>query len=439
MMRHLLIVLCVLLSFAGVASAAKDVDFGRYRALVIGNNAYAHLPRLNTAVADAKAVAELLERQYGFAVDLLIDASRHEMVVALNRLRAELTENDNLLIYYAGHGVLDAATDTGFWLPVDADPDNESNWVSIATLTRNMRAMSAKHVMVVADSCYSGKIVRAAPARLPTAQDRLAWLGRMAAKRSRTALTSGGLEPVADSGGGRHSVFAKAFLDALRDNSEMIDGRTLFTLVRTPVVLNAEQTPEYADVRLAGHDGGDFVFVPTGSRRPAATEPSGTDDGRMELAFWNAIKDSKSAGDYQAYLQTYPTGRFAALAQIRTRQFAAAPAAKQRKQQQVAMVRPSSHPLAGKWAGRGVPTGGSEEGCPAVKVEFTVAEGKLSGEIYAPDIGTLKVRGRVEADGTLVDAEATGAYLVYLKGSLEKGKWDESNGACNGTFKTKRR
>ena len=138
MIRHLLIVLCVVLSYTGAAAAVPDVDFGRYRALVIGNNAYRHLPRLNTAVTDAKAVALVLERQYGFTVELLIDATRHQLVVALNRLRAELVENDSLLIYYAGHGVLDTATDTGFWLPVDADADNEANWVSIATLTRNM-------------------------------------------------------------------------------------------------------------------------------------------------------------------------------------------------------------------------------------------------------------------------------------------------------------
>ncbi len=103
------------------------------------------------------------------------------------------------------------------------------------------------------------------------------------------------------------------------------------------------------------------------------------------------------------------------------------------------MVRPSSHPLAGKWAGRGVPTGGSEEGCPAVKVEFTVAEGILSGEVYGPEIGTLQVKGRVEADGTLVDAEASGNFFVYLKGNVEKGIWEDSDGACDGAFKTKRR
>ncbi|MDP7667219.1 MAG: hypothetical protein QF738_04055 [Rhodospirillales bacterium] len=31
--------------------------------------------------------------------------------------------------------------------------------------------------------------------------------------------------------------------------------------IRRPVMLAADQTPEYADIRKAGHDGGDFLFV----------------------------------------------------------------------------------------------------------------------------------------------------------------------------------
>jgi hypothetical protein len=87
-------------------------------------------------------------------------------------------------------------------------------------------------------------------------------VSRMLAKRVRTALTSGGLEPVADRGVGGHSVFAKAFLDALRDNAGVMDGTQLFARVREQVRLNADQTPVYAAVRLAGHEvGADFVFA----------------------------------------------------------------------------------------------------------------------------------------------------------------------------------
>jgi len=70
------------------------------------------------------------------------------------------------------------------------------------------------------------------------------------------------LEPVSDQGGGKHSVFAYAFLKSLRDNDKMIDGTRLFGEVRRQVLLNARQTPQYSNIRFAGHDvGGDFVFL----------------------------------------------------------------------------------------------------------------------------------------------------------------------------------
>ena len=62
-------------------------------------------------------------------------------------------------------------------------------------------------------------------------------------------------------GGASHSVFAKAFITALQENTGYMDGTELFVKVRRPVMLNAMKTPEYSDIRLSGHDGGDFIFV----------------------------------------------------------------------------------------------------------------------------------------------------------------------------------
>ena len=83
----------------------------------------------------------------------------------------------------------------------------------------------------------------------------------MAKKRARVALVSGGLEPVADKGSGGHSPFAKAFIDALNNNQTVIDGTQLYINLRRPVMIAADQTPQYSDVRNAGHEGGDFLFV----------------------------------------------------------------------------------------------------------------------------------------------------------------------------------
>ena len=76
-------------------------------------------------------------------------------------------------------------------------------------------------------------------------------------------LSSKGLEPVIDSGGkSGHSVFASAFLDVLKKNETIMDGAQLFNALRRPVMLNSDQTPEYSDIHRAGHEGGEFIFIP---------------------------------------------------------------------------------------------------------------------------------------------------------------------------------
>ncbi|MGQ0677605.1 MAG: caspase family protein [Rhodospirillales bacterium] len=242
----------------------RNIDFGSFNAVVIGNNAYRKVKPLDTAANDARVVADVLRDTYKFNVDLVLDGTRQQILEALYRMRAKLGEKDSLLIYYAGHGVVDKETGRGYWLPVDADPDLPTNWVPTTDLTDVIKAIQARHIMVVADSCYSGTLLRDVEANIATAQSEKTaqWIERIHGKRSRTVLTSGGVEPVMDGGGGGHSVFAKAFLDALRGNPDIMDGQALFGAIRRPIALNsAGQVPEYADIRQAGHDGGDFLFV----------------------------------------------------------------------------------------------------------------------------------------------------------------------------------
>lgn len=236
----------------------SPAQFGQYYAIVIGNNNYAYLPKLKSAINDAQEIASLLKNNYGFKVDILLDAKRSDILLALTKLRENLSGQDNLLIYYAGHGWLDKEGDEGYWLPIDATKENELNWISNSSITTTLKAMEAKHVLIVADSCYSGKLGRSIHIQKKSPD----YYSRLAQKRARSVLASGGLEPVIDSGGkGNHSVFAAAFLEVLQGNTKIIDCTELFNEIRRPVMLNSEQTPEYADIRKAGHDGGEFIFV----------------------------------------------------------------------------------------------------------------------------------------------------------------------------------
>jgi hypothetical protein len=236
----------------------KDVDFGNYYALVIGIDKYDELPDLNAAVHDARGVADALDARYGFRVTLLENPDRLDILDALDNLRETLGYRDNLLIYYAGHGWLDEEANRGYWLPANAKPNRRARWLSNADLTDTLRTLQSKHVMIVADSCFSGTLTRSTAIGLKSGN----YWRRMAEKQARVAITSGGLEPVSDvdqSSG--HSPFAKAFLNALNSNETIMDGTSLFNEIRRPVMINANQTPEYSDVRNAGHDGGDFLFI----------------------------------------------------------------------------------------------------------------------------------------------------------------------------------
>jgi TPR repeat protein len=249
---------------------SSDINFGEYHALIIGNNDYVYLTDLSTAVNDAKAVEEILRSKYGFKTQLLLNANRYTMLSALNQMRETLTENDSLLIYYAGHGELDDVNLRGHWLPTDAEPESDANWISNVAITDILNVMSAKHVLVVADSCYSGAMTRSSLARLqPGISIRLKakWYKTMVLTRARVALTSGGLEPVLDRGGGEHSIFAKAFLEVLEENDEVLEGYRLYRAVyervkQTAEKLHVDQEPQYAPIKYAGHEAGEFFLLP---------------------------------------------------------------------------------------------------------------------------------------------------------------------------------
>ena len=257
-------------STAAITRDNSSIAFGNYYALVIGNNEYAGLPRLRTAVADAREVGKLLKERYGFQVTVLYNANRHTMLSTLNDFRKRLTEKDNFLIYYAGHGTLEERNTQGFWLPVDSALDDDVNWLPTDRVTGIMNLMSAKQIIIIADACYSGIMTRASTTRLESGKSTEAytkWLRKIAGYKSRVVISSGETKPVLDGGGGKHSVFAKALLESLRSNTKVLLGIDLHRAIAEKVVdvsgrIGHDQVPQYAGLNRAGHELGDFLFVP---------------------------------------------------------------------------------------------------------------------------------------------------------------------------------
>jgi len=279
--------------------AESTATIGPYHALVIGINNYrTPVPRLKTAVFDAKEVAKLLQEGYGFsATKLLLNPTRKDIIIALNEYR-RLPAKSNLLIYYAGHGQKDPRTNKAYWLPVDAELDNDVNWISASTITEEIGAIPAQHVLIISDSCYSGELTRGLPPIQINAVERQSYFRKMLDSPSRTLMSSGRDEPVADGGSAGHSRFAYVLLASMQQiqESTFTAGYLFQTYVQQAVggELGSEQVPQYSPIMNSGHQWGDFVFsrkagfkpiialdqTNTGNADTDGSEPSGTDHGK---------------------------------------------------------------------------------------------------------------------------------------------------------------
>jgi len=239
-----------------------------YHALIIGNNNYTSLPLLKTATKDAKALEQILKNLYGFTTTLMIDVDRYQILSALNDLKKDFSDDTHLLIYYAGHGQLDSVNRRGYWLPIDAEVNSPANWVSNIMITDMLNIMPAKQLLVIADSCYSGMMSRSAIGIIGhenSHDHKLKLLTSLSGAKSRIAFTSGGVAPVLDSINGQNSVFATELIQALNKNKGALTGYELFKAVSPHIQSNVnkvgfEQVPEYAPLKFAGHEAGDFVF-----------------------------------------------------------------------------------------------------------------------------------------------------------------------------------
>jgi len=251
----------------------EGLNFGRYYAIVIGNQNYQSIEDLETPKYDAARAARILADKYGFIVQVLEDANDITMLKAINDMNAVLKPEDNVLIYYAGHGarLQSGKLESGYWLPVNADaPPKDTFWVPNEQITGHLGRLPAKRVLVVADSCYAG-LLSTDPSYLFLNGDvgySKEYIEYKLPKRSRLLLSSGGDRPVLDEGSGGNSVFARAFLDELEANEGILSSPELFSRLRKRVEIAAAknefvQTPEFKSIKGAGHEVGDFFFVPT--------------------------------------------------------------------------------------------------------------------------------------------------------------------------------
>lgn len=248
-----------------VANANKDIKVGKYYALIIGIDNYSGTwTPLKNAVSDAKAIEGLLKLEYRIDVFKTLyntQASRANIINELEWLVNNVKENDNVLIYYSGHGEFKKEMNKGFWVPSDANSNAMSQFVSNNDIQTFLSGINSKHTLLISDACFSGDIFRGTTSSIPFENSEKYYFNVYNSK-SRQAISSGGIEPVMDGGKNGHSVFAYYLLQALQTNdAKYYDAGQLFNKLKIPVVNNSDQSPNFNPIKNSGDEGGQFLFI----------------------------------------------------------------------------------------------------------------------------------------------------------------------------------
>jgi hypothetical protein len=211
---------------------------------------------LSEPLKDAKQLKEILIGQYTFDsvdVTMLVNPTFEDLNVAFDELSHKITTNDNLLVFYAGHGYFDEKTNIGYWLPSDAQEKNRAKWFRNSALVENIGAINSKHTLLIADACFSGGIFKTRAALNNASVD----IANQMKRASRKAMTSGSLTTVPDK-----SVFMRYLLKTLTENeNKYLASEDLFDTIRTAMRNNAGTKPLYGEIQNVGDEGGDFVLI----------------------------------------------------------------------------------------------------------------------------------------------------------------------------------
>ncbi|NEO04518.1 MAG: hypothetical protein F6K51_02590 [Moorea sp. SIO3I8] len=270
----------------------------RNLALIIGINNYQNgISPLNTAVNDAKKLIEILREKHGYQVWVCLDevATLSNFNKFLDQtLPEQVTENDRLLFYFAGHGVALNGDDgpAGYLIPQDAKLGDTNSYLPMTKLHDAFHQLPCRHFLGILDCCFAGAFRWSSTRDLLTSpevihQERYdrfitdpAWQIITSSASDQKALDNFNLD--SERGQiGNHSPFASALLEALEGAADIyppatngkpaVDGvitaTKLYLYLRDRVEIPTEkcrvrQTPGIWC--LDKHDKGEYIFLSPG-------------------------------------------------------------------------------------------------------------------------------------------------------------------------------
>lgn len=258
---------------------------GKNHLFLIGIDKYQHWTRLTSAVKDVENFAKIVTSRYQFKKSDIIflkdaEATEKNVLRRFKELTDIVTEHDNLIIYFAGHGHY--MSKTGYWIPVNAHfgDEWEEEFINTAVVVERLRSIDSLHTLLIIDACFSGSLTQTATVRGAHSER----------YKSRRVFTSGRADQVVSD----ESPFAKGIQIILERNTKShIYASQLIAEVRTYVENVSNQVPTDARVVNSKDDGGDFVFHLRVS----------------EAEIWASVVRQNTNDAYQKFAEQFPNSK----------------------------------------------------------------------------------------------------------------------------------
>jgi len=276
---------------------------GNNHLLVIAIDAYEHCTTLHNCVKDAKDLIQVLTERYAFEAENVTtlfneQVTKPNLYTTFRQLGTKVEEDDNLIIYFSGHGYYSKLEKAGYFIPYDARIDEDWNYFRNDALMSFVRAINAFHTFLMVDSCFSGALFSQKNV------SSTAYAEKAERKKSRWALAAGAIEEVEDGFHGDNSPFAKAVLSFLKANDEpKIPVSKLVQDVKITVAHNSRQRPIGGHLYKVGDEDGEFVF------RLRET--------KTEATAWQRAQELDTIAAYDDFLDEYSRGEYAPKAEAR--------------------------------------------------------------------------------------------------------------------------
>jgi len=321
------------------------VDYRARWAVIIGIGQYAGgqsgLEPLSHAVNDARKIRNRLGDEFGYADDHVrcltdSDATLQSIKDAFERwIPAKSPQaDDSVLVFFAGHGLIDRQTQQGYLAAVDSVAQKLDSCLPVAWLRDRLGEIPCRHKLVILDSCYSGSLFLEKPENAVSAtsqsavsasSDKRLGSGSLIASGAGTAsdptkdefsyylqepffwgMSAGRFQPVCDGqGDDQHSVFTAALLKVLAERADSGRSDHAFTFRQLASQVEARvrdahvgQIPNWG--RLAPGEG-DFIFRPTVRGKTPREESSERELQSRRSRYSSTIKlveQSLQKGDY---------------------------------------------------------------------------------------------------------------------------------------------